>query len=453
MAGRIGDVRLVSSAAFAVEAMAVCGSSVIRRFAPDRADTVRMDRLLGSGRIDHQGLLTLAGLATAKAAAGLDIVCAQDTTEVSFRSPKASAKGLGPAGNGRRPGLFIHPVVAMDASSGALLGLCDGTIWTRTGKLAAARGKRALADKQTHVWAQGIAQAGHVLASARRVTVVSDRESDVYGVLVTPRAAHVDLVIRARHDRSLDGGETLFEALAGEPAEAVIPVQVAPKGPGDKGRIARVELRARRVTLMRPKIPANRGLPDRLEVTIVEAREIDAPPPTSHARPALLWRLIATAERPAAEIVACYRLRWRIEEVFRALKSEGLDFEATQVREPERLFRLAVLALSASLRHLQLVDARNGSSRPTTDVLDEDLIPVVKAISDSLETPKSRVRNPYPPENLAFVAFTCARLGGWFGYGKPPGAKTMRIGWERLIQRINGFLIAKNPLKTKSVNP
>jgi hypothetical protein len=52
------------------------------------------------------------------------------------------------------------------------------------------------------------------------------------------------------------------------------------------------------------------------------------------------------------------------------LKSDGLRLEDSQVEEAERLFKLATLGLLASARIIQLVDARDGSARPATDVID-----------------------------------------------------------------------------------
>ena len=86
----------------------------------------------------------------------------------------------------------------------------------------------------------------------------------------------------------------------------------------------------------------------------------------------LLWRLVTTLPvatfAEAAEGVHLYRLRWRIEEVFRVLKSDGLDIEESQLETAGRLLNLAALGLVAAARIVQLVDARDGSSRPATAV-------------------------------------------------------------------------------------
>src|ERR1700687_2150062 len=134
-------------------------------------------------------------------------------------------------------------------------------------------------------------------------------------------------------------------------------------------------------------------------MTLVEAREIDAP---VNEEP-LHWRLLTTIEvadaEAACEIVRLYRLRWRIEEMFRALKSDGMRLEETQLHQAERLFKLAVVGLAAACRTIQLVDARNGSPRPATELIDAALLSVAEAIGPTLGGNTERQKNPHPPHS------------------------------------------------------
>ena len=80
-----------------------------------------------------------------------------------------------------------------------------------------------------------------------------------------------------------------------------------------------------------------------------------------------------------------YRLPGRIQEVFRVLKSDGCDIEESQLETAGRLLNLAALGLVAAARIIQLVDARDGSSRPATDVIEPEDIEAAAAISATLE--------------------------------------------------------------------
>ena len=121
------------------------------------------------------------------------------------------------------------------------------------------------------------------------MTMVADRESDIYPLFAL-RPAGLDLILRVAQNRSLADGERLFQALHEAPLLATRQVKVAPRGPGDKGRIAEIELRSSVVTIARPRNGCDDALPETVTMTFLEAREV-APPP---GKTALLWRLLTT---------------------------------------------------------------------------------------------------------------------------------------------------------------
>src|SRR3954464_4623983 len=145
---------------------------------------------------------TLAGR-TLMAAAGRRIIVAQDTTEINFAGREANRRGLGPAGDGVSAGFFIHPLVAIDRETEAVLGLLDAHIWTRDDAIEAApRRKRAIEDKESIRWLRGAEQAANLLADAASAVVVGDRENDIYRCFAR-RPAALDLIVRAAQDRAL----------------------------------------------------------------------------------------------------------------------------------------------------------------------------------------------------------------------------------------------------------
>jgi hypothetical protein len=436
----IGDVRVAARGQWLVERIVTTGSVVLRRIGETRAEEIAAHRYLSSPHVSPDGIVEALSARTAEACAGRRIVAVQDTTEIHFKGRCAARRGLGPTSDGESPGFFIHPVIAVDAEDEAVLGLVDAQIWTRAQERVSSRKSRPVEGKESGRWSVGAIVAGERLAAAAGVIVVADREGDIYTHFAR-RPAHVDLVVRARHDRALDGGGSLYGAVAGWPDGTPRPVRVAPRGPGDKGRIAQVIVRAGKVRIARPST-AEPTDPKALDLGVVEVRE-PAPPPG--AKP-LLWRLVTTLPVDTAaagdEVVRLYRLRWRIEEVFRAMKRDGLGLEDTQVQDAERLFRLSALALGAAVRIVQLVDARDGSERPMSDVLDDDLIAAVVVIAKTREGNTAKQKNPHPRGSLAWLAWVVARYGGWNCYYKPPGPKTMAIGWDRFAATLGGFILA-----------
>jgi hypothetical protein len=223
-------------------------------------------------------------------------------------------------------------------------------------------------------------------------------------------------------------------------------IRVPPHRPGEVERIASVAVKAGRVCIAKPRNGADRADPPSVALTLVEVHEIDPP----QGQKAIVWRLLTTMTvcgqpdefAAAQEIVRLYRLRWRIEQVFRSMKRDGLRLEETQIHEASRLFKLAAIAIGAAARTIQLVDARDGSRRPASDVADEHLIAAAEVIGPTLERRTERQKNPHPPRSLGWLAWIVARLGGWNCYYKPPGPKTMRAGWTRLAAMADGYAIA-----------
>jgi hypothetical protein len=442
--GYFGDVRRAQAGAILLERVIATGSLVLREVGGDRAGELSAHRFLGSLHVTAEEILKTAGRRTAAACAGRRIVAAQDTTEINFKGRHRRREGLGPAGDGQTPGFFCHAMVAIDADDEALLGVVHARIWTRAAKPVTARRSRVIENKESFRWLEASATAGDLLGSTAQLIVLGDREFDIYSQFVrVPPGVH--LIVRAAHNRRLADDEHLFDAPSNWRDFGTMDIRVPPSRPGDAGRIAHVRVKAGRVCIARPR-HGDAIDPKTVTLSYLEVSEINPP----KGQTAIIWRLLTTlpvAGEPdefaaAQEIVRLYRLRWRIEQVFRAMKSDGLRLEDTQVTQAARLFNLAAIALVAAARTIQLVDARDGSSRPASDVADPDVIAAAKAIGPTLEGKTARQKNPYEPGSLAWLSWIVARLGGWNCYYKPPGPKTMRAGWNRLAAMAEGYAVA-----------
>ena len=441
LAMSFGDVRVDERADWLIERIAATGSLVVRRVGQTRAGGMAIHPFLSSPYVSVEQIVETLAARTAARCVGRSVLVVQDTTEINFAGRDKKRRGFGPAGDGQSPGFFLHPVIGVDVESEAVVGLVDAALWTRAPGAKTRRRSRPSQDKESARWLAGCRSAARSLSAAARLTMVADRESDIYALFAS-KPANLDLISRVAQNRNLAHGGRLFEALDGAPCLTLREVRVAPRGPGDKGRIARVELRAARVQIARPVNGLVEDLPAAIELSLVEAREIGAPA----GKTPLHWRLLTTHDvadaAQAEEIVQLYRLRWRIEQTFRALKSDGLALEDSQVITPQRMFNLAAIGLAAAIRTIQLVGARDGGPRPATDVIDDAFALPLQRLSTKLEGKTERQKNPHPPQSLAFVAWIAARLGGWNCYYKPPGPKTMRYGWTRLTATLAGYALA-----------
>jgi hypothetical protein len=436
-----GDIRVADRADWLIDRIKATGSLVLRKLGGTRAGEIAVQRFLSSPYVNVDKVVESAAVRTAEQCKGRRVLAVQDTTEVNFSGRDLRRQDFGPGGDGKTPGFFLHPVIAVDIENQAVVGPVDAAIWTRAKGRQPRQGNRDFAEKESERWVLGCKAAASVLAQAEQVVMVADRESDLYP-LFAEKPESLDLIVRAYRDRKLENCSHLFEVCSETELLGTTLVRVAARGPGDKERTASVELRAAKVRIARPATYCKSGYPEIVELSYVEAREVDVP----KGKTALLWRLLTTLPADTAddacEVVQLYRLRWRIEQVFRSLKSDGLALEDSQVAQVEHMFNLAALGLIAAVRTIQLVDAREGSSRPASDVIDDDFAAALERISTSLEGGSQRQKNPHPKDTLAFVAWIAARLGGWNCYGKPPGPKTMRSGWSELAAMLYGYSLA-----------
>jgi len=429
--GYFGDRRRAARGLQMLERATARGSLQITDLSDTRAEEIGFHRFLDSPQVSCTEILETAGRRTGEACRGRRVLAIQDTTEINFAGRSAGRRGLGPAGDGRSPGFFLHPTVAVDRDQAALLGVVGAHLWSRPA-----------GTRESERWLDSLGTAAERLGQAHSIVAVSDREGDVYRQFAH-RPAGVDLVVRTGQNRKLADGGGLSAAARAWPELGRIEIGVPAHRPAGSARTATLAVRAGPVRLQRPR-KAARSEPAEVEMTLVELAE---PAPPEGAAP-VVWRLLTTLPAEsfaeAHEIAEIYRLRWRIEQVFRSLKRDGLELESVQMQHRERLFKLAALGLIAAARTLQLVDARAGSDRPAADVLDPALIDAVDAIGRTFEGATEPQQNPFTKGSLAWLSWIVARLGGWKGYYRSPGPKTMNKGWDRLAEQLTGYLMA-NP--------
>lgn len=387
----------------------------MRRLGGSRAGEIRLTRLLRNEAFSCEEMLAEAAERTAERCMGRHVLAIQDTTVLR-------SEGGG--------GEYLHAVLALDAQDGAILGLIGGCFLERKGGRRAARRSVPIEQKESFRWMEGADHAASVCAGAASVTVIADRESDIFEAFAL-RPERVELLVRAAHDRALADGHALFARADGMPAMGRAELDL-PARPGRRRRTAQLEIRFMPARVARPKSGLRADLPESVAVNVIDVREVN--PPAGEAP--IHWRLLTThavaSETEAWEIVDLYRQRWAIEQLFRVLKSAGFDIEDVQIEEKAPRDRLITATLIAAVCIQQLVHARDGGPgtlRPLSDAFDPEDIPLIEACCADLEGKTERQKNPHPRGSLARAAWVCARLGGWTGYYGKPGPVVMLQGW------------------------
>lgn len=427
----------------------------LRRLAKDRNQERRFGEFLANSAVSTHEMLVTAGLATNRRSAGRHVLAIMDTTDVLFPTQEARKRGFGLGSDGEHPGLFLHPILAVDAANCGVIGLVDCIVLNRTdgkvsshkkGKKVKTHKTRTADDKESRRWLQGAAMAGDCLTDASMITMVGDRESDI-NHLFACRPANVHLLVRSAQPRAVAEGGLLPDYCASLPEVVRETIDVAAKG-NQPARKATVALRFGPATVKRPASSPDKGLPETVALRVVDVQEINPP---GGAEP-VHWRLLTTHEvttvDQARQIVAWYRLRWIIEQVFRSMKSDCLRIEDSQLEDVGCFTKLAIIGLIAAVRAMQLVMARDGSTgQPVTDAADPADMPALRALNASLEGRTEKLKNPHDEITLAWYAWIVGRLGGWSGYTsrgyRPPGPKTMHHGLLRLDPILAGWRLAE----------
>jgi hypothetical protein len=451
--GYFGDERRRKAGEQLVERIGERQEVCIRRLGDSRSEQVRFRRFLYNDAVTVSEMVAHRAMFAAAAARGRHVLAIQDTSEINYESQSGRKQQLGTVGNGSDVGLFVHPVLAIDAENGECLGLVDAQVWRRTKAKAANYKSLPIEEKESHRWLQGGERAKAVLSEASLVTIMDDREGDIYEKWARLPDARTHLLTRACRDRSLVGGGRLFVTMEAFPEAHRCEIDLPARSNKNRSaRRAKLAVRFGSVRIRRSGNCSDPAAPPEIELYAIEVRELDAPP----GEEPILWRLLTTHRVATVEqalvVIGWYRLRWNVEQLFRTLKRQGLRIEQSVIEDGEVLEKLVVIALITATITMQLTLARSagGQGPPASRVFSPEQIDVLHALQTKLQGRTIKQQNPHPTDSLAWAGWTIARLGGWTGYNsdKSHGPVTTRDGLERFYGIVDGFMLAKNVCPT-----
>lgn len=463
--GVMPDRRLARRARQLQEAVAKHQKVSIAGVAQDWAEQMAFYRLLSNARVGvealAEGLCAQMPREVREAEPATEpphLLVIQDTTQLNLQRHAgriAPEKAPGVIGDGQSLGLFLHPSLLVEANRGLARGFSDVALWSRDPEQPnkQARNYRAqpLEEKESFRWIQAHQRSRAVCGPAARLTLVADREADLYALFTRLPEARTDVLVRACRDRCIAEGEgRLYAHLAAQPRLSCETVKL--RGDVRRGRSARtaeLEYRCARVHLQRPKNQPVQRREGVAQVALFALGVKERPESVPAGEEAVHWRLLSThpitTPEEARQVVGWYRQRWHIEQVFRLLKSQGLDVESSELESAAALSKLSVLALGAALDVLRLLLAERGESeQPLEHVFDEAEQACLGALAAEVEGRTAKQQNPHRPQTLAWAAWIIARLGGWKGYRsqRRAGPRIYRRGLQRFRQTMQGWRIA-----------
>jgi len=407
----------------------------------DWANTKAAYRFFDNQRVSEAQILAGHFEATRERFAATEgtILVLQDTTEFTFQRARSEAVGITNRVNSGRDkagwarmhtvcGLLMHASLVV-TTEGLPLGLAAVKFWSRRQFKGTAALKRKvnptrvpIEQKESFRWLENLRQSMALLAAPERCVHVGDRESDIYELFSTARDLNTHFIVRSCVDRLAgDGQHTIAHEMSDVPVEGVHEIEV--RDSRGKLETVRVELRYRRIRVL-PPIGKQKRYPA-LELTIIHARERDAPAD----RPPIDWKLLTdlpvTTKAEAIEKLHWYALRWKIEVFHKILKS-GCRAEEARLRTAERLVKLIAVLCILGWRVFWMTMINRAAPRadPRLALTGEEIAILDRILPDT---------GP-PTGTLASYITKVARLGGYLARSRdpPPGNIIMWRGLARL---------------------
>jgi len=416
----LGDKRRKHRAVAMVKKMIQHPSGSIPETFRTHAEIKAVYRFLSSEAFETQELQEALQQACRERVRGERMVLAiQDTTNLEFPSSPALAEAA--------DGLWVHTTLAVSAE-GIPLGLMHQQRWTRPAQrepTAPQRRERAVQDKESYRWLEGLRAVHAQVPGDTVVLTVTDREGDMFEMFAEPRPPNSELLIRAgRNRRVAEAQKYVFEAAQAAPlaGECKVLLRRRPERPA---RLCRLQVRLRELQPQR--------------VTAIWVQQVQAP----SEEPPVQWLLLTTLPVPdlqaACQCVRYYTLRWLIERLHYTLKS-GCRLEDSQLRSQGALERLLVLYCAVAWRLLWMTyAARCNSTQPCSVAFSQVEWQVLYRLRWDTQQPL-----PAEPPTLGEAVRWLARLGGFLdrrGDGEP-GVKVLWRGLMHLHDIVIGVHLA-----------
>jgi len=355
------------------------------------------------------------------------VLIAHDISNISYHD--LQAEGLGYLDNKEGRGILCYSSIAA-TTEGLPLSLLYQHTWTRPLEELGKSNKRkqlAFEDKESYRWYEGMKEVNELLGKGIHKIHIADREADVYELFFHAHICNTDLLIRARHNRSLSNGSPLWDSISAEPAAATVNLDI-PDKTGKKKLQVEAEVRYHEVEILRPR--NNKDSYESVTLTAIEIKEKNSE--KRNDGDIIHWKLLTTLEiksvSDALQCVEWYTYRWLIERFHYVLKS-GTKIEELQLKDAESLQKAIAVYSMAAFRVMQLVYESRHHPKISCEVV---LTRAQWITLHMLIRGNSKI--PTQPPSLQQAVMWIGRLGGHLGRKSdgPPGLKTVWQGYQQL---------------------
>lgn len=368
-----------------------------------------------------------------------------DSSELDY-TRKKGADQLGPLTYKKRRGLIIHNSLLV-SDIGVTKGLLKQDYLIRKeedfGK-SEKRKHRPIEEKESFRWLQHFKKADELCRSAKvELVYIADRESDLMELYNLPRSEDMHLIVRSQYDRCLESESTkLYDHLAQQPLQDVYTIPVVDAKTG-KSRIATIAVRfcTTRIQLSNRTTSKYKKHLNPVNLSAVEAYEINPPEDVKPIRWVLLTTLLVDDFLSALQVIRYYLLRWLVERFHFLLKSGGAKIEKLQLEKSNRLCNAIVTYSIAVMKVMKL--RYIAENEPTKSVYEVGITPKQCDILYTYVNFKIDKKAIFDPKNPPTIWEFCRVLGkvGGFIPSKRQPLPGLRI-LTRAIQKYSTLLEA-----------
>lgn len=453
----IRDKRIVNRMHFVLDSMTAKGSAVVNQIFPSYTDKTGAYRMLNNEHFTSQDMVDCYSQAcseTIKHDGCRHVLCIQDTSEINYDKHAARMHK-----KDRRPGIvsnnevgcFVHPSLMFDADTRLPIGFSNVTIWSRQADAPGCRERQykklPVEAKESFRWCESVDRAKQVAAGCT-VTVVSDREADIYEHL--KRADdNVHILVRSNQNRRVaHHDQKLHELISQSHVKHRYTLHLLASH-GRKARDAQMELRYMPVEIAAPA--GKKDVEQTVRLYCIQVSEVLSTVPAGQTP--LSWTLLTsheiTSTDQALECVEWYKCRWFIEELFRLSKRKGFCIEDIQLENQESIAKNILIALYAILRIIVLKHSFNNAEEcmgiAAEHIFDEDEVQTAEYYARRFANTTVKQQNPFLPRSLPWIAWIIARMGAWSGYfSQPkPGYITFKRGLDALLHMTDFYKTIK----------
>ncbi len=449
--GAFEDKRIAKRASELLEILTDKRNSSINFISSDESERRSFYRLLSNTSFSETSLIENISNHCRTDSKNRDVVVIQDSSEFNLTAHTKRLKinsGLGKTNNDDVLGFLLHSSLAIDFETGIALGFSDIQVWDR-GLLTTTRKERdykhqPIQAKESNKWLKSVSNTEGVLEDSNSITIVCDRESDIYDLYFSHTRSNIDYVIRSNFDRRTESGKTIKTCLSEAETQHTYTIEILGDiRTGAIKRTAQLSLKWTTVKVMKPKSCLNKKLPGYISLTVVEAAELNK-------TDGIKWILLTTKEvttvDQAMKIVQTYKFRWYIEQLHRLLKKEGFKIESSELESGYSIRKLTLIAMMAALKILQLMVANVSNEEQSIDyVFNDKEVECLQKVNYKKEGKTDSQKNPYKEKTIKWAYWIIARLGGWKANNKQrkAGPITLQKGLIRFYDIYEGWILNK----------